>query len=120
MTAGGRRRWRPRRRGWGQTAAYLPPAEAPEGLDLVIEKMQVDDDTIRLSRALRLEERQNRSDLEETIDGIAELTRPERDHLGRVVVDWRYALVGAVIVAIVAGAGFWFVQSLLTAPTARP
>jgi hypothetical protein len=120
VTAGGRRTWGPRRRGWGETAAYLPPAAPPEGIDLVIEKAKVDDDVIRRNRELRAEERASRSDLEELADGVAELTRPERDHLGRVVVDWRYALVGAAIVAVVAGLGFWVVYGFLTASPATP
>lgn len=117
MTAGGRRRGPRGRRGWGETAAYLPPAPPPEGIDLVIEKAQLDDEIIRRNRQLRMEERQARSDGEVLANDLAALTRPERDHLGRVVVDWRYALVGAVVVALVAAAGFWFVAMLLSTPT---
>jgi hypothetical protein len=78
--------------------------------------MQIDDDVIRRNRQLQMEERASRSDAEVFADDLAELTRPERDQLGRVVVDWRYALVGALVVAIVAGFGFWVVAMMLSSP----
>lgn len=119
MTAGGRRRGRRGPRRWGETAAYLPPSPGPEGIDLVIQKMQIDDDVIRRNRQIQMEEREAQSDAADLADGIAALTRPERDHLGRVVVDWRYALVGALVVAIVAALGFWVAVTILNTPAAN-
>lgn len=40
---------------------------------------------------------------DDQVDAIADLTRPTRDRQGNIVWDWRYALVGGVIVAIVVG-----------------
>ncbi len=93
---------------------YLPPSPPPEGIDLVIQKALIDDDVIRRNRELQREEREARSDLARSADELAALADVERDHLGRVVVDWRYALVGAVILAIFIGLAFYVVQSFLT------
>ena len=113
MTAGGRRRKRPLRRGWGETVRHVPPSAPPEGIDLVIEKTLLDDDVIRRNRELRMEERRDQSDLADLADTVGDLTRPERDVNGRVIVDRTAALIGAAIVAVIAGVGFWVVLSFL-------
>ena len=120
MTAGGRRPRRARRRRWGETAHLLAPTPPPEGIDLVIEKLQTDDELLRRSRQLQMEDRQARGDLANLADDLADLTQPERDHVGRVVVDRTHALIGAVVVAVVLGLTFWVVAAFLTGPSSSP
>jgi hypothetical protein len=115
MTAGGRRRGGRRRRQWGETTRHLPPGPAPEGIDLVIGKIRADDEIVRTRDEEPIEDRLT-GDFVVAAEQIAELTRPERDHLGRVVVDRRAALVGALVVAIVAALAFWFVVQFLNTP----
>jgi hypothetical protein len=115
MTAGGRRRGR-RRRGWGETDLFIPPGPPPEGIDLVIGKMQADREIVRNPAEERAVERASRSDLANLADDLAELSTPERDHRGRVVVDRTSALIGAVVVALVAAGLAYLVVALLSAP----
>jgi len=114
MTAGGRRRG-PRRRRWGDTTRHLPPRPAPEGIDLVIGKIRADGEILRELEEEPVDHRVM-GDVVDTAEVVAELTRPERDHLGRIVVDRRAALVGAVVVAVVAALAFWFAVAFLTTP----
>ena len=119
MTAGGRRRGR-RRRGWGETDLFIPPGPPPEGIDLVIGKIKADGEILRNPAEERRIERESRSDLANLADDLAELSTPERDHRGRVVVDRTSALIGAVIVAVVAAGFVYLVVAFLNAPSASP
>jgi hypothetical protein len=99
----------------------------PEGLGLLIDKMQTDRE---IDRGIEREAWGNYApgsasgitwgdsgtrSLDETLDDVADLVRPERDARGNIKYDLKYALVGAVVVAIVAGLAFWYVYNLVTA-----
>lgn len=51
---------------------------------------------------------------DDQVDAIADLTRPTRDRQGNIVWDWRYALVGGIVVAILVGLITFFVVSSVT------
>ena len=98
----------------------------PEGLGLLIDKMQNDREIDRgiereawgnyaagSTSGLTWGDSGSRS-LEETFDDVADLVRPERDARGNIKYDLKYALVGAVVVAIVAALAFWYVFNLVT------
>jgi hypothetical protein len=116
MTAGGRRGPRPLRRGWGETVTNIPPAAPPEGIDLVIAKMRADREIVRDPVEEERERRRQQGDLDDLADDLGKLAKPERDHLGRVVVDRNHALLGALIVAVVVGVAFFAVWLTVNAP----
>lgn len=52
-------------------------------------------------------------DPEGSFDDLAVIMKPERDAQGKVIWDWKNALVGAIVVAIVVGAvAFWIAYRL--------
>lgn len=52
-------------------------------------------------------------DPEATLDEISRVMKPERDANGRVIWDWKNALVGGIVVAVVVAAiVYWFVTRL--------
>jgi hypothetical protein len=85
------------------TGASGPPP--PAGLDLIVQKGVADQDARRAhERRMRdEEERYTGRSFDSTYDDLADAMRPVRDGQGRVVVDWRYALVGGIVVAVVLG-----------------
>jgi len=98
----------------------------PEGLGLLIAKMQTDHE---IDRGIEREAMGNygpgyatgfvwgdsgTKSLDETFDDVADAVRPERDARGNIKYDLKHALVGAVVVAIVAALAFWYVFNLVT------
>lgn len=94
------------------SGAGPPP---PEGLSLMVDKMiadrdsfqPIDDDVDHLTYAMGGS--RGRS-FEDTYDDVADLVRPERDQHGNIKVDLKHALIGAVVVAVVAGLVFFYLS----------
>jgi hypothetical protein len=120
MTAGGRRTGPRSKKRWGQTTPLLAPPPPPDGIDLVVRKLRADDQIVRPPDEVEAEERARNSDFENTISDLAEISRPERDQHGRIVVDRAHALIGAVVVAIAAGVACWLLIAFLQAPATTP
>ncbi len=101
-------------------------APPPEGLGLLIDKMQTDQ---AIDRDIERRAMGNygpgyatgfvwgddgTKSFDDTFDDVADLVRPERDARGNIKYDLKYALVGAVVVAVVAALAFWYVFNIVT------
>lgn len=88
----------------------------PEGLGLIIGKTRADQDIINQGRA-----REDASsqwyqsaagyDTGPGFDDVARLVKPERDAQGNVKWDLKYALVGALVVAVLCGLAFFVLSA---------
>jgi hypothetical protein len=116
MTAGGRRTGPRSKKRWGQTLPLLPPGPPPEGIDLVIGKLRADDEIVRSRADVEQEQRAMDTEVETFAAEVAWVSKPERDQHGRIVVDRTHALIGAVVVAIVAAGLVGLVIMMLNTP----
>lgn len=120
------------------TTGGPPP---PEGLGLIIDKLQTDQEiTHRNEReamgryapgvgsgvtwggddgslSSAFGPAMGRGSLDDSYDAVADLVRPERDAHGNIKVDLKHALVGAVVVAVVAALAFWYFYNMVTSAT---
>lgn len=53
-------------------------------------------------------------DPESTIDEVSRAMKVERDAHGNVIWDWKNALVGGIVVAVVVGFVIWYIAARLT------
>lgn len=81
----------------------------PDGVHLVVQKMVNDRQPGPRDDAWSVDEGS-------TYDDLADLLRPERDRDGRVVVDLKHALIGAVVVAVVCGLVYFRVSQVVSLP----
>lgn len=88
------------------------PAPPPEGIDLIVQKMSND----RLIGARDDRSFETWEDDSTNFDQLAEAVRPQRDRDGRVIVDLKHALIGAVVVAVICGLVYYRVAQVVALP----
>jgi hypothetical protein len=93
----------------GRPGGSAPP---PEGIDLIVQKMSID------HPARPHEDRPFEHWRDDTLrfDELADAVRPHRDHDGKVVVDLKHALIGAVVVAVICGLVYYRLAQVVPLP----
>jgi len=98
-------------------SAMGPNDLPPEGLQLIIDKQRADRDSYVYTENHYHEndrapggflDPMGRSSIDDELDALGDLLRPERDRDGNVQWELKYAIWGAVIVAIAAAALYYY------------
>ena len=94
----------------GDGARRGPPP--PEGIGLIVDKMRADQDSFRDSDPdIDVLARRGGSLTPNLgFEDLADAVRPERDREGNIQWDLKYALVGALVVAIACGLIFFYLS----------
>ena len=91
--------------GWLDPKPMAPagPPPPPEGLDLIIQKHRADQDARRLPPTFEDSFNEDGGFVYGQGIDVGEMMKPTRDRDGNIEWDLKYAIVGAIVVAVVVG-----------------